>query len=142
MASENGAGIVSNVGCDVNNTSQRTAESAGREAAGTSSYGTTWHAAVLERPPSGRACDHARNSPRTPTGFPAASSFHATTEEHGGLRRDSDPVSTSGDVGERVASEPDSKTRSPSPQRRSMSRQGNDLDGTARLPGEPDGNLV
>ncbi|XP_011141872.2 uncharacterized protein LOC105184661 [Harpegnathos saltator] len=149
MASEDGAGIVSNVGCDVNNTSQRTDEPAGGQATSATSAKTTWRN-VVERTTAttaaaaaGRACDPdpARSSSRTPTGFPAASPFHANTEGHGTSQRDSDPTSLSGDVGERVPSEPDNESRSPSPQRRSMSHQRTDLDsGTACLPGEPDGN--
>lgn len=150
MASEDGAGIVSNVGCDVNNTNQRADEPAGGETTRSTLAETTWRnvvekttAAIAVAAAAGRACDPAHSSSRTPTGFPTASPFHANTEGHGRLQRDSDPASLSGDVGEQVASEPDNESRSPSPQRRSMSHQRTDPDsGTARFPGEPDGNLV
>ncbi|XP_012234513.1 uncharacterized protein [Linepithema humile] len=138
MASEDGAGIVSNVGYDVNNTIQRAAESIGSKTADGTSSATTWHA-VIERT-AGRASDPASNSPGTPTGFPAASPFHANTEGHA-LRRDSGPTSSCGDVEERVAGESDNETQQPShQQQRSMSHQRTDLDGAACLPGEPDGN--
>ncbi|XP_025074610.1 uncharacterized protein LOC105429337 [Pogonomyrmex barbatus] len=142
MASEDGAGIVSNVGCDVNNTSQRATESVGGEAAVVTSSGTASRT-VVERT-EGRARDPARNSPRTPTSLPAASpQFHANTEGHA-LRRDTGLAgSGSGDaVAELVASsEPDSEaTQQPSAQRRSMSHQSGDLDNGACLPGEPDGS--
>ncbi|XP_032679081.1 uncharacterized protein LOC116847802 [Odontomachus brunneus] len=140
MASEDGAGIVSNVGCDVNNTSERADEPAGGETTSATSAETTW-CSVVEKTTTAAAASlaaSARSSSRTPTGFPAASPFHANTEGHGRLQRDSDPASLSGDVGKRVASESD-ESRSPSPQRRSMSHQRTDPDsGTARLPGEPD----
>lgn len=140
MASEDGAGIVSNVGYDVNNTIQRAAESIGSETADGTPSETTWHV-VAERT-ADRASDPASNSPGTPTGFPAASPFHANTEGHA-LRRDSDPASSCGDVEERVTSESDNETQQPShQQQRNMSHQRTDPDGTACLPGEPDGNLV
>jgi len=141
MASEDGAGIVSNVGCDVNNTSQRTTESVGSEAVSVESSGTASRTGVEET--DGRACDPARNSPRTPTGLPAASPFHANTEGHA-LRRDTGLAGSSGDVAEPVvaSSEPGNETQQPSTQRRSMSHHGSDLDDTARLPGQPDGNLL
>lgn len=139
MASEDGAGIVSNVGYDVNNTSQRAAKSIGSETADGTSSATTWHAAV-ERT-AGCASDPASNSPGTPTGFPAASPFHTNTEGHA-LRRDLGPAASScGDVEERGASEPNNETQQPS-QQRNMSHQRTDLDGAACLPGGPDGNLV
>lgn len=138
MASEDGAGIVSNVGCDVNNTKQRATESVGNEAAGATSSGTASRAVVEET--DDRARDPARNSPRTPTGLPAASPFHANTEGHA-LRRDTGLASSSGDVAQLVASsEPDNRTQQPSPQRRSMSHHDSDLDDTACLLGQPDGN--
>lgn len=140
MASEDGAGIVSNVGCDVNNTSQRATESVGSEAVSVESSGTASLTGVEET--DGRVRDSARNSPRTPTGLPAASPFHANTEGHA-LRRDTGLAGSSGDVVEPVASsEPDNETQQPSTQRRSMSHHGSDLDDIARLPGQPDGNLL
>lgn len=138
MASENGAGIVSNVGCDVNNTSERATESVASAAVSVTSSGTTSRPGVEEA--DRRAHDPARNSPRTPTGLPAASPSHANTEGHA-LRRDTGLASSSGDVADLVASsEPDNETHQPSLQRRSMSRHDSDLDDTACLPGEPDGN--
>lgn len=141
MASEDGAVIVSNsnAGCDVNNTGQRASELVDSEAADRTSSDTTWR--IVDE---GTAdCDHARSSARTPTGFPAASQFHANTEGHAS-RRDSSSASSFGDVGERAASVHDDQThRQPSPQRLTMSHQKTDLDGgTACLPGEPDGNLI
>lgn len=139
MASEDGAGIVSNAGCDVNNTSQRTTESIGSEAGCVTSSGTVSRSVLEET--NGRAHDSAPNSPRTPTGLPAASPFHANTEGHA-LRRNTGLASSSGDVPELLAStEPDNETQQPSSQRRSMSHHDSDLDDTACLPAEPDGNL-
>ncbi|XP_072750726.1 uncharacterized protein [Anoplolepis gracilipes] len=131
MASENGAGIVSNVGCDVNNTGDGAANLVGSEAADGTTSTTTWRRTVVERT-AGRTSDPAPNSPGTPTGFPAASPFHANTEGHA-LQRDSGPASSSGDVGERVTS--DNETSS---QGRSMSHPGTDLDRAVRLPEETD----
>lgn len=140
MASEDGAGIVSNEGCDVNNTSQRTTEPVGSGAVSVTSPGTASRIVVEET--NGRAHDTVPNSPRTPTGLPAASPFHANTEGHA-LRRDTGLASSSGDVPELVASsESDNETQQPCPQRRSMSHHGTDLDDTACLPGKPDGNLL
>jgi len=140
MASEDGAGIVSNIGCDVNNTSQRAIESVGSETVGVTSSGATSRIVVEET--DDRARDSARHSPRTPTDLPAASPFHTNTEGHT-LQRDTGLASSSGDVAESVASsKPDNETQQPSPQRRSMSRHDSDLDDTACLPGEPDGNLL
>lgn len=138
MASEDGARIVSNVGCDVNNTSQRATESVGSETVRVTSSGTASRIAVEVT--DDRARDSARNSPRTPTGLPAASPFCTDTEGHA-LRRSTSLAGPSGDVAELVASSgTDSETRQPSPQRRSMSHHGSDLDDTACLPGEPDGS--
>ncbi|KAM0736802.1 Lysine-specific demethylase RSBN1L [Formica fusca] len=133
MASEDGAGIVSNVGCDVNNTSDRATNLVGSEATDGATSGTTWQLGVVERT-ANRASEPAPNSPGTPTGFPAASPFHANTEGHA-LQRDSGPASSSGDVGERRAG--DNETSS---QRRIMSHPGTDLDRSVRLPEETDGN--
>lgn len=133
MASEDGAGIVSNAGCDVNNTSERATNFVGSEAAYGTSSGTTWQRSVVERT-ANRASDIAPNSPGTPTGFPAASPFHANTEGHA-LKRDSGPASSSGDVGERRASDNDTSS-----QQCSMSHPGTDLDRSVRLPEETDGN--
>ncbi|XP_071573770.1 uncharacterized protein [Temnothorax nylanderi] len=141
MASEDGAGIVSNVGCDVNNTSERATESVGSKAGSVTSSGTASRPVVEGTDE--RARDPARNSPRTPTDLPAsASPFHGNTEGHA-LPRDTGTglASSSGDVADLVAStEPDNQTQQPSPQRRSMSHHGSDLDDTACLPGEPDGS--
>lgn len=134
MASEDGASIVSNVGCDVNNTSDRTTEPVRSEAADGTASGTTWRRDVVVEGTAARASDPAANSPGTPTGSPAASPFHANTEGHA-LPRDSGPASSSGDVAERLAA--DSETIG---QRRTMSHPGTDLDCTARLPEETDGN--
>lgn len=140
MASEDSTNIVSNVGCDVNNTSHRATEPVGSETVGVASSETTSRTVVEET--DGRARDPAHNSPRTPTGFPAASPFHANTERHA-LRKDTGLTSSSGDVAELVASsEPDNETPQSSPQRRSMSHHGSDLDDTACLLGEPDGNRL
>ena len=139
MASEDGAGIVSNVGYDVNNTSQRAIESVGSETVGVTSSRTAARIVVEETDEGAR--DPAYNSPRTPTGLPAASPFHTNTEGHA-LQRNTGLVSSSGDVAQLVASsEPVNETHQPSSQRRSMSRHDSDLDDTARLPGEPDGNF-
>ncbi|KAL0132276.1 hypothetical protein PUN28_000218 [Cardiocondyla obscurior] len=138
MASEDGAGIVSNVGCDVNNTSQRVIEYAGSKAGRAAPPGTTSRTVVDET--DGRAYKSTRDTPRTPTGLPAASPFHGNTEEHA-LRRDTGRAGPSGDVAEPVASnKSDSEAQQPFPQRRSMSHHGDDLDGAACLPGEPDGS--
>lgn len=142
MASEDGAGIVSNVGYDVNNTSQRAIESVGSETVGVASSRTAARI-VVEETDEG-ASDPAHNSPRTPTGLPAASPFHTdhTNTEGHALQRNTGLASSSGDVAQLVASsEPDNETHQPSSQRRSMSRHDSDLDDTARLPGEPDGNF-
>lgn len=136
MASEDGTGIVSNVGCDVNNTSDRATNSGGSEATDETTPGTTWQHVVVEST-AGRASDPAPNSPGTPTGFPAASPpFYANTEGHA-LQRDSGSASSFGvgDVGERVAN--DNETPD---QRSSMSHPGTDPDRTVRLPEETDGN--
>ncbi|XP_070171374.1 uncharacterized protein [Polyergus mexicanus] len=133
MASEDGAGIVSNAGCDVNNTCDRATNLVGSEATDGTTSGTTWQLSVVETT-ANRASDPAPNSPGTPTGFPAASPFHANTEGHA-LQRDSGPASSSGDVGERRAG--DNETSS---QRRGMSHPGTDLDRSVRLPEETDGN--
>ncbi|EZA53773.1 Round spermatid basic protein 1-like protein [Ooceraea biroi] len=138
MASEDGAGIVSNVRCNVNNTIERAAESAGEGATGATSSETTRH--TVAEGTADRVNDPARNSPRTPTGIPAASPFHANTEGHS-LPRNSSLVCSSGDVEERVTGEPDNDTQQqPSLQRRIMSHQRTDLDSTACLPAEPDGS--
>ncbi|XP_012529966.2 uncharacterized protein LOC105833080 [Monomorium pharaonis] len=140
MASEDGAGIVSNVGCDVNNTRQRATEAVGSETVGVASSGTA--ARPVDEETADRERDPARNSPRTPTGLLAASPFHANTEGHA-LRKDTGFASSSGDVAELVASitETDYQTpQRPSIQRRSMSHRGTHLDDTAHLLAEPDGS--
>lgn len=139
MASEDGAGIVSNVGYDVNNTSQRAIESVGSETVGVTSFRTAARIVIEETDEGAR--DPAHNSPRTPTGLPAASPFHTNTEGHA-LQRNTGLASSSGDVAQLVASsEPNNETHQPSSQRRSMSRHDSDLDDTARLPREPNGNF-
>ncbi|KYM99378.1 PREDICTED: uncharacterized protein LOC108776758 [Cyphomyrmex costatus] len=141
MASEDGAGIVSNVGCDVNNTSQRAIVSVGSETAGVTSSGTV--ASVVVEETDVEAREPARNSPRTPTDLPAASPSHTNTEGHA-LQSSAGLAGSSGDVAQLAASsersEPDNETHQPSAPRRSMSRHDSDLDNTARLPGEPDGS--
>ncbi|KYN20457.1 PREDICTED: uncharacterized protein LOC108760852 [Trachymyrmex cornetzi] len=142
MASKDGAGIVSNVGYDVNNTSQRAIESVGSETVGVTSSRTAASSVVEEADEGAR--DPAHNSPRTPTGLPAASPIHTNTEGYA-LQRNTGHASSSGDVAQLVASsepssDPDNETHQPSSQRRSMSRHDSDLDDTARLPGEPDGS--
>lgn len=140
MASEDGAVIVSNVGCDVNNTNQRATEPVGTETVGVASSGTASRTVIEET--DSHARDSARNSPRTPTGLPAASPIHANTEGHA-LRKNTSLASSSGDVARlRASSEPDDETPQPFTQRRSMSRNGTDLEDTARLLGEPDGNRL
>lgn len=137
MASEDGAGIVSNVRCDVNITIDRTAESAGERATDTTSSGTSRRTVVGRT--ADRASDSARNSSRTPTGIPAAASpSHANTEEHASRKNSGPSACASGDVQEQA--ETDNDTHQPSLQRRAMSHQRTDLDSGACLPGEPDGN--
>lgn len=136
MASEDGAGIVSNAGCDVNNTSESATNFVGSEAASGTSSGTTWQRGSVVERTADRASDLAPNSPGTPTGFPAASPFRATNTEEGHASPwDSGPASSSGDVGERRASDNEMSS-----QRGSMSHPGTDLDRSVRLPEETDGN--
>jgi len=139
MASENSAGIVSNVGCDVNNTIQQTAQSARKETRCTTLFETTRYT-VVERT-ADCANTPAHNLLRTPTGIPAASPSDANTEGHA-LRKNSGPACSFGNVEEQVIREADNETQQPSFQRRTMSHQRTDPDSIASLPGKPDGNIV